>query len=567
MIAYYSIITVLALINLIILIAAFEGKKISYYFSILTFLMAIACAGYLALALSSTLPEAILASKITYIGGCFIPPVVLFAICTICNYKVPRWVRAILYAYSLFVYLMVLTVGYSPLYYSDAYLTSFGGATVLTHEYGVGHYFFYIIPYGYMLAEIAILIYTWNKNHAVSRKSLRVMIAFECANIVVFLCGRIVNSSVEIIPLMYVIDGWILLYLHHRAVMYNIEDSIVSTLGKQEYYGYIMFDNNRNYLGCNSVVENIFPSIKQCKIDKPLNNTAELNTINSWIDAYARGAKSVPSYTCGSKHYQCKMERIWHKEKAYGYIIELQEDTDRWNYMFLLSSYNAELEDQVKQKTEHIVNIQSQILVGMANIVENRDGDTGGHIRRTSHVIRILIETIQKYQLLPLSDEFCQDIIKAAPMHDLGKISIDDDILKKPGRLTKEEFAIIQTHAEKSAVLVESLLKDVEEEHFVKVATNIAHFHHEKWDGSGYPMHLKGDEIPIEARIMALADVYDALVSKRCYKEAMSFPQAHEVIESSMGSHFDPQLERVFKLSREKLEEYYSETDDDIKTA
>ena len=225
--------------------------------------------------------------------------------------------------------------------------------------------------------------------------------------------------------------------------------------------------------------------------------------------------------------------------------------------MNLLSSYNAELEDQVKEKTEHIVNIQSQVLLGMANMVENRDGNTGGHIKRTSDVIKILVNTIQENNMLPLEITFFEDIIKAAPMHDLGKIGIDDRILKKPGKLTNEEFAIMQTHAQKSAVLVESILKGVEEEHFVKVAINVAKHHHEKWNGTGYPGHLKGEAIPIEARIMAIADVYDALVSKRCYKEAMSFEQAFEIMEKSMGSHFDPKLEPVFLLSREKLENYY----------
>ena len=115
----------------------------------------------------------------------------------------------------------------------------------------------------------------------------------------------------------------------------------------------------------------------------------------------------------------------------------------------------------------------------------------------------------------------------------------------------------MQTHAEKSALLVESILKGVEEEHFVRVAMNVAKYHHEKWNGSGYPEQLKGDAIPLEARIMAIADVYDALVSKRCYKEAMSFAKAFQVMEESMGSHFDPQMEQVFLLSREKLEAYY----------
>lgn len=520
-------------------------------------LMALANGGYLSIAISTSLQEAVLANKIVYLGGCFVPPVLLFSICVICNYNVADWLRSLLYTYSFFVYAMVLTIGFRDFYYSEVFLDKLGNATVLGHAYGMGHGFFYVIIYGYMVMGIVLLVYSLKKKYAVSRKSLYAMIVMESINCVLFICGRNLNPAFEIMPFMYVADGWILLYLNRRAMMYNIEDCIISSLGKQESYGYIMFDNHKNYLGSNSIAGKIFPEILDCKVDLQIKNKPEVEVVLHWINEYSTGLRENFSYEIGDRHYQCRIERIWHKEKASGYIVEIQEDTDKWNYMNLLSSYNAELERQVKEKTEHILNIQSQVLLGMANMVENRDGSTGGHIKRTSDVIRILVETIQEKNILPLGEEFCEDIIKAAPMHDLGKIGIDDMILKKPGRLTDEEFAIMQTHAEKSALLVESILREVEEEHFVRVAVNVAKYHHEKWNGEGYPEHLKGEDIPLEARIMAIADVYDALVSKRCYKEAMSFDKAFEVMQESMGSHFDPNLEKVFVSSREKLEEYY----------
>jgi len=169
---------------------------------------------------------------------------------------------------------------------------------------------------------------------------------------------------------------------------------------------------------------------------------------------------------------------------------------------------------------------------------------------------------MRKNKMFPKNKRYYNNVINAAPMHDLGKIAIDDRILKKKGRLTPKEFSIMQTHAEKSAQLVESILGGIEEEDFVRVAVNIARFHHEKWNGEGYPKHLKGEEIPLEARIMAIADVYDALVSKRCYKEPMSFEDAYNVMISSMGTHFDPGLEEIFIQSRKKLEEYYKNSID-----
>ena len=558
MCTYYSIATILTLISFIIILSQYEGKKINYYFTVLGLLMTVSCSGYLALALSSSLSEAVLAYKIGYLGGCFIPPVIFSLICMICHYKLPILFRNLLYSYSFFVYALIITIGFKQIYYTDISLSKFDNATILTYEYGWGHTFFYVILYGYILLQIAFLVYALYKNHSVSHKNLYILIALVIINIFLFLGSRLLDIPFEIMPLMYVLDGWILLFLYRRIAMYNVEDCINNSLDNQEFYGYIILDNQKNYLGCNKIAKDIIPAISQCKIDKPITHIPGTDIILNWIDCSSANGQEAFTYQTAQKHYQVYLRPLWHKNKARGYIIEMQEDTDKWNYLNLLSDYNSQLENQVKEKTEHIVNIQSQILVGMADMVENRDNNTGGHIKRTSDVIRILMEVILEHNLLPINQQLYEDIIKAAPMHDLGKIGIDDKILKKPGRLDDEEFAIMQTHAEKSATLVESILKGVEEEHFVTVATNIARHHHEKWNGAGYPAHLSGESIPLEARIMAIADVYDALVSKRCYKEAMSFEKAFEVMIESMGSHFDPNLEKVFLLSRERLEAYYS---------
>ena len=130
-------------------------------------------------------------------------------------------------------------------------------------------------------------------------------------------------------------------------------------------------------------------------------------------------------------------------------------------------------------------------------------------------------------------------MIKAAPMHDLGKIAVDDAILRKPGRFTPEEFEKMKAHAAEGARIVHEILKGTDDEDFQRIAENVAHYHHERWDGSGYPDGLKGEEIPLEARIMAIADVYDALVSKRVYKESMSFEKADAIIMEGMGTQFD----------------------------
>ncbi len=142
-------------------------------------------------------------------------------------------------------------------------------------------------------------------------------------------------------------------------------------------------------------------------------------------------------------------------------------------------------------------------------------------------------------------------------MHDLGKIAIDDVILRKPGKFTDEEYEIMKKHSAEGARIVESVLNEVDDINFKRIAINIAHYHHEKWNGTGYPEKISGEQIPMEARIMALADVFDALVSKRCYKDSFSYDKAFQIIEESLGSHFDPELGKIFIQCRPELQKLY----------
>lgn len=157
-----------------------------------------------------------------------------------------------------------------------------------------------------------------------------------------------------------------------------------------------------------------------------------------------------------------------------------------------------------------------------------------------------------------MDKEVAKRIIKAAPLHDFGKIGIPDIILNKPGKFTPEEYEVMKQHAAKGAVIVERILQNSEDELFKKIAVNVAHFHHEKWDGNGYPTKISGEQIPFEARVMALADVFDALVSKRVYKESFTYDKAFEIIEESCGTHFEPTLCQAFLKCRKELEDLYN---------
>lgn len=216
-----------------------------------------------------------------------------------------------------------------------------------------------------------------------------------------------------------------------------------------------------------------------------------------------------------------------------------------------------DLTSDLSRQLDSISSMQEKVLFSMSDIIESRDLETGGHVRRTSEIVRLLTDAMRSDPDSGVSDEFCSHVIKSAPMHDLGKIAVPDTILRKKGKLTREEYAIVQQHPLKSAEIITRALTGVEDERLLATAKNIAKYHHERMDGTGYPDGLAGKSIPLEARIMAIADVYDALVSERCYKAPMAFDEAFDTMEASMGTQFDPDLNRYFVACRQQIEDFY----------
>lgn len=195
-----------------------------------------------------------------------------------------------------------------------------------------------------------------------------------------------------------------------------------------------------------------------------------------------------------------------------------------------------------------IIEMQNNTIISLSNLVENRDSDTGEHVRRTSAYVNLIALKARVNNIYTdiLTDDYISLITKAAPMHDIGKIVVPDNILKKPGKLTPEEFEQIKRHTVEGGRIVEEVIGDHDDKEYLQIAKEIATCHHERWDGKGYPEGLKEDEIPLSARIMAIADVFDALVSPRCYKEPFPIETAMDIIKKEAGSHFDPLLAELF---------------------
>lgn len=243
------------------------------------------------------------------------------------------------------------------------------------------------------------------------------------------------------------------------------------------------------------------------------------------------------------------------KSGDYNHRVDIVSSDD---FGDLADAFN-EMTGSLDEKNKKIHAIQDSIIKGMAVMVGSRDDNTGGHISRTSDCVKIFVEKlVSTDEGTKYTTDFCKAVIKAAPMHDLGKIHVDDAILRKPGKFTDEEYEIMKTHSSEGARIVESVLSQVDDEKFKTIAINVAHYHHEKWNGMGYPEQISGEDIPLEARIMALADVFDALVSKRHYKDSFTYDKAFQIIEESLGSHFDPELGKVFIECRPELEALYN---------
>ena len=233
-------------------------------------------------------------------------------------------------------------------------------------------------------------------------------------------------------------------------------------------------------------------------------------------------------------------------------------------YIYYNDLVQQDIQSELVTNQKKMSDMQEHMISGLANLIENRDLETGEHIIRTRIYVKALAELAREDGIYTdkIDDHFIELLHTLAPMHDIGKIVVPDHILKKPGRLTPEEYEEIKKHAAVGGTVVREVFSGISDEEYLSFASDIATYHHERWDGTGYPSGLKGEEIPLSARIMAIADVFDALISERCYKEPMPPGDAFEVIRNESGSHFDPLLAKVFLDHKEVFDASPKEKED-----
>jgi len=236
--------------------------------------------------------------------------------------------------------------------------------------------------------------------------------------------------------------------------------------------------------------------------------------------------------------------------------LQLKEARD------FLQRQNEILEQKVQERTKQLAAVQDVTIVAMGSLAETRDNETGNHIRRTQFYIKELAQVLKDHPRFEeeLTPENAELLFKSAPLHDIGKVGVPDAILLKPGKLTDEEFEVMKLHTTygRDAIVTAEELLDAPDS-FLHFAREIAYSHQEKWDGSGYPEGLSGDDIPLSARLMAVADVYDALISKRVYKPALTHEKAVSIIAEGKGTHFDPDVVDAFLDTADRFAEIASQ--------
>ena len=510
---------------------------------------------------ATTLGESLCGTQIYFVGNTLTFVFLLFVIADICTFELNKHVERLFFVVAFIIMTLVAVCNHTDIFFKNLRLAYYYGSAFLEKDYGILYFLYPSFIVFTCLACITIIIISLAEERKISLKTVRYLLVILLITGLAAVITKIAGVKFEIYPFINIILLAVLLVVFRRASMYDMTENLINVYSQRQEYGYITFDNKRHFLGCNEFAESLIPALHDAKIDEYLKADASpaISNVLKWIDQWEDGKKNELKLTNGELTAFATIRYIRNGNHIVGYLIEMRDDSVNQKQLDNLEGSQHSLEMQVEEKVQKIAHIQNSIITGIASIVESRDPSTGNHIRRTSEGVRIFVDQIKKHKEYDYLDhQFCLNVIKAAPLHDLGKIAVHDAILTKPGHFVQKEYDEMKEHTTEGANIVLEVLREVDDKQFKQIAVNVAHYHHEHWNGKGYPCGLKGEEIPIEARIMAFADVFDALVTRRYYKEAIDYDTAFDIMEKDFGSHFDPELGKIFLECKAALGAMYT---------
>lgn len=554
----YELVNAVSLIGLILavsLLVIIALQRPSREQSIAT-LIAMCCVtiwlGYWLRFQATSIEMLVIGKKLNYFGA----TLVYFVILVFCihYYQIHRlhWLLVTLAVVGLFFLGMTLTFDKHHLYYTSYYMDTINGLPELIATYSILHTLYAVTILAYSVITLSITIYmfrktTVNKSDFVNNIALLLVVLIPS---ICYLVDKIWKPSMDLTPFGLLVAQLNLIYLVAGGKVCDVNILARDYVFESIDEALVITDLQHRYREANKEAKALFPELKDAP---PGENIQKLSKeVNLLFENISNENELLSK---NNNLYQVKVKRVVDKRNTGGYVLWLEDVTTRHENIKLMQNYQKNLEYQVNEKTARLQKMNEKMISGFAAIAENRDTITGGHIQRTSAYVEAITQELKKSEKYAkiLTDEYCKNLKVVAPLHDIGKVSVPDAILDKPAKLTEEEFEIMKEHTTTGAAMISQILD--EETELEGLAEDIARYHHEKWTGKGYPEGLHGTEIPLSARIMAVADVFDALVSERPYKHKFSVDQAYDIIHEETGTHFDPDIVAAFDNIKDQITE------------
>ncbi len=505
---------------------------------------------------SATNSESALYAQIgVYACSLFIPIIFLCILCDICNAR-KVLIQRLAIPLGIILMLAIGTTERTGLFYRSFEIDP--TTHIIAKEYGPFHTVYY--AYVFLCYFLTGFIIAANrKKRGISKRSVSGIVAMEVVLFISVFLGDMLGIRFDFDGIFDLVISIGLFLLSRRIPLYDVDSSLTEKVERDHDLAIATFDTKGRVLGFNNAMSELVHDFEKCEIDSPIPDAFSQRDLvfEMQKEFDTKNVAVKREVFTNDKWYEVELSSLSSLNKNCGYQIIARDITEKNKYINLLEQYRNELIGDVKKKLTQINALQDATILGVAELIESRDGTTGGHVKRTSEVVKILSRYLVENKVYDVPSYFYAILEKVAPLHDVGKIAVDDVILRKPGRFNDEEYAQMKKHAPNGGMIVTKILTGIDNATWTSIGYNVANSHHERWDGRGYPNQLAGDDIPIEARIMAVADVYDALATKRSYKDAFDFDTIHNIISDEMGKQFDPALYDCFIACEPQMKAYY----------
>ncbi|MBQ3061552.1 MAG: response regulator [Lachnospiraceae bacterium] len=519
-----------------------RNRNVDRNFTLFAIMLAINCFGRYVLSRAQTLDTALWANRIIYIGTPFATFFATLVIARLCKLKIARWFKNLMAVFSGIVLVSAMTMGYNDWYYKEVRLVRENGYSYLDKVYGPLHMLFPAMMIMYGVIMIAFSILAIKKRREISIRTV-ISISTVCVSVISFyMVDRLTDFDVELVSVGYLVGIAIFIVYLERMNMYDMSTNIFKVMENIKEYGYIAFDKKYRYMNANAYAKKMFPEIKEWVVDK----TVEPSDNYLWVEAisclYNRKIDEIQGKTLciDEKYYQLTVSSIsYGKTKNVGYLMEFTDRTIENKYYKSIENYNIAMEKEVEEKTLELRQQQArtkelflQTITALSEAVDAKDRYTSGHSKRVAKYSKMIAIRMGK------SKEEQEEIYRAGLLHDVGKIRIPAEIINKPGKLTDEEYNLIKIHP----ITGYNILRGIGDNSYIATASK---YHHERYDGRGYPNGLAGENIPQIARILGVADSYDAMASNRSYRDALPQEIVRSEIEKGKGTQFDPEVANI----------------------